>query len=267
MIRNFVKNRKNWTGIMICFCIIMANAGYAAESLTGNAVYRDKKMEITYPEKNSTVSGYFLPVSWRDPAVENKKMTYPENYQQSGKTYQITVSDKLQNIMLKASVSDQNYFIFNYDDIKGLLPSDYYSVTVENEDNSVSTASVRFFYQEPADDTDINNQAATDNQTAVSESPGTETLALTSVSCPYCLTDNWPGMLVYFFNQTAYSKKVTIDCNEDNWSSLTFAPSFSGPFFISMSSGNFKVTYNDSVSYSVKCINIYPWAYTIVPLP
>ncbi len=73
MIRNFVKNRKHWTGIMICFCIIMANTGYAAESLIGDTVYRDKKMEITYPEKNGVVSGYFLPVSWRDPVVENSK--------------------------------------------------------------------------------------------------------------------------------------------------------------------------------------------------
>ncbi len=196
------------------------------------------------------------------------KITYPENYQQSGNTYQITVSDKSQKIMLKASVSGQNYFIFNYDDIKGLLSSDYYFVKVENEDNSLSTADVRFFYQEPADDTDITNQDATDNQAAVSDTLEAQTLSLTSSSpCSYCLTDNWPGMLVYFFNQTTYEKKVRIDCNQVNWSSLTFAPSFSGPFFISMSSGNFKLTYNDSVSYSVKCINIYPWAYTIVPLP
>ncbi|MCP4213834.1 MAG: hypothetical protein GY765_04215, partial [bacterium] len=89
-----------------------------------------------------------------------------------------------------------------------------------------------------------------------------------SSGCGYCYSWHWPGTLVILVNATTYTKYINIYCNNIQWGSLSYAPSYSGPIFIDIAGGsNFKIAYNDSINNTFQCLLIRPFQYTVTRFP
>jgi hypothetical protein len=258
-------------GGLICLSIVLliSSAAYGEEVLDSSiSVYKSQNIKVTYPEKNTVISGYFLPVSWSDPAVENTKIPYPENYKADNREYRVSIFEKANKTLIEKNVSGQNFCVLNYDEIKDTLERGKYFVKVEDVTSATATSATRFFYEKPlgeiSDSTISNAESDVSDMTDTATGSDVMTEAATSSACSYCLTDGWPGLLVIVFDVTTYDKILSIDCNQTNWYTHTYASDYTGPEFISISSGNFEVSYYDFTQYLVQCPVVTPFKFTLV---
>lgn len=256
-------------GFAACIGLFLAVDGIGNAADNAKAAQKDY-IQITSPEANSVVDGYFLAVSWTDSSVEKRNSVYPDNYDKHGGDYNIIVTDESGTTILERKVTGQNYLVFAWDDIKEDLFSEIYLVKVVSR-NAESEA-VKFYYNKPPcelPNTDHIGMFSTETETAVAGSATMETAAKsTSSGCAYCYSWHWPGTLVILVNATTYTKYINIFCNSIQWSSLSYAPSYSGPIFIPIAGGdNFKITYYDSIYNTYQCTLIKPFQYTVVQFP
>ncbi len=231
-----------------------------------------KKLEITNPEKNGYVDGYFLPVSWRDMEVEASSLTYPDNYAQSGKTYIISIMDPVKNVLLERTVENLNYYVFSYDEIRDVLERDTYFIRVETEDvPGAPSPPIRVFYDKPYNDPPP-YQEGMDVPLDAEISPFDGDLksfnALSYTTCSSCFMQYWPGYVVIYVNATHYTKNIRMYCNSISLYNQSYSSSYSGPIFLPINAGyNYNVTYNDYRYSGNRCINVRPYTYTIIQFP
>jgi len=257
------KNLNSSIGLFCCIFLLLAVS----------SAYAKPAMDITYPKNDDVLGGYFVPVSWTDPAVEKSRLAYPDNYSSSGKNYHIVISDPDGNVLLEQTVNNQNYCVFTYEEIMDILEQKIYLLTVNDLKTGTASEAVRFFYQRPfcevPDDVLMGTTAeelSLSPEMQTESSASATTMALTS-DCAYCRTYMWPGVLVILVNATNYNKYITMTCNQTTWYSNTVQAGFSGPVFVNISSGNFRTSYYDGIVSTYKCTTITPFAYTIIQFP
>lgn len=279
----------------IVSCMLIAGAALAevsesidAESVGNNGMLgfsRGKfdRLSISHPEKNGVVSGYFIPVSWSDPAVENGELPYPENYKASQKSYRVMIYDRSE-VVLEKVVTGLNYYVFTIDEIKDVLRRKAYRFQVENAETLSTSHPLGFFYDMPELDDSVMEELQKAPATPGEGVPadGNEDGQFTSLEnayaatdtssytyCPTCYSQYWPGMVVFYVRYpTTYSKVLRIYCGSNKYYEKTVASSFTGPVFASMTSGyNYNAVYWDGATLSNRCIDIYPFEYTWVIFP
>lgn len=246
----------------------------------GFANGKNNKIVVSHPERNAVVSGYFIPVSWRDTGVENSSQPYPDNYMASGKSYRVMVLDK-GGIVLEKIVTGLNYCVFTIKDVKDVLEKKAYQVKVEAVESFSVSPPVRFVYEKPDLDDAVLKEleklgapgedgAETEDGQFTSLDNAYAALNTSSyTSCPTCYSNYWPGMVVFYIRYaTTYQKTLYIYCGSDKYYEKTVAADFTGPVFVSMMSGyNYSAIYYDRLTLSNQCINIKPFEYTWVLFP
>jgi hypothetical protein len=288
------KVKSLFTGAAIVSFVFFANSALAmngagklsrSENGIGHkwGISKGKRIEISHPERNQTVSGYFIPVSWRDASVEEQNLSYPENYEKSQKTYRVLLLDR-NKVVLEKVVENLNYVVFTINEIKDVLEKKPYRLRIIDTESLSFSRPIRFFYDKPAMDDSILEelQKLSPSQEDVISTPEEEDGQFTSLdnayaavntssytSCPTCYSHYWPGMVVFYVRYpTTYSKKLYIYCGASKYYEETFSPSFTGPVFTSMLSGyNYNAIYWDGMTLSNSCINIEPFEYTWVIFP
>lgn len=283
-------------GAIILSCMFMVGNGSAGVSESfgadgdgtrGNREYAKgnfDKLSISHPEKNGIVTGYFIPVSWRDPSVENGDLAYPENYRKSQKSYRVMIYDK-NEVVLEKIVTGLNYYVFTIDEIKDVLRRKAYRFQVENIETLSVSHPLGFFYDMPELDEatleelqnvpDIPDEGVPASQgedgqfTSLDRAYAATYTTSSYTYCATCYSQYWPGMVVFYVRYpTTYSKVLRIYCGSSKYYEETIAASYSGPVFIPMISGyNYNAIYWDGITLSNRCINIYPFKYTYVLFP
>jgi hypothetical protein len=264
---------KQMVAVSALLLFVTASVAGAAEDLQvneqGDVNYSINKIQLTYPNHNGVVSGYFIPVSWSDSAVERLNDVYPDNYERTGKKYSVTISTTDGEVLLKRKIENSNFCIFTYPEIDGLLEQRTYRVSVSLANSRAMQDTASFYYRKPLAEMPLDTDLENDIYRAPDESENRENVqTLRSYgSCPYCEPFMWPGMLAIMLSPTTYSKTVTITCNSTVWYNNTFPASFSGPVFISLSTGTYKVSYYDRIVSTYACPHMRPFAFTVVEFP
>lgn len=256
----------------------ISHTGYAQSEFIFNSDIvinqPDSKITITYPNDNGVVSGYYIPISWKDAWVERSDNPYPDNYLSEKRIYHVIISELDGKTVYKAKVAGQNYLVLLYDDIKDILDHDDYRVKVSAASAPGLSDEVTFFYKKPFCDipSEISKEIVADYSISTPDvsslaEDSVSSLATSSYGCSYCLTSRWGGILIILVGSTTYNKSVSVLCNETVWYSNTIAASYSGPIFINISSGNFKVTYNDFIYNTYACVTVNPFSFASVQFP
>lgn len=281
-------------GAVIISGLFLAGAAYAVGGASFDAADRaggnpadagdqGNRIRISYPEKNSVISGYFLPVSWRDAEVESEALPYPDNYKASQRFYRVMLLDG-SDVVLEKVVTGLNYYIFTINETKDVLEKKAYRFRVETLGAVSAALPVRFFYEKPDLDDAILEELKISPPSSGEDAPASEqedgqftsldnayaALDTSSYSsCPTCYSHYWPGMVVFYIRSpTTYAKTLNIYCGPYQYYEKILDPSFSGPVFTSMMSGyNYNAIYNDRFILSNRCINIAPFEYTWVLFP
>ncbi len=252
---------------------IEANEGWAKRG----------RIQISHPERNGEVSGYFIPVSWRDSSVEGGDKPYPDNYAKSGNRYRVILLDRYQ-VVLEKEVENLNYVVFTIQEIKDVLEKKAYRLRVIDVASFSFSRPIRFFYNKPDIDNTIieeleNLSPSPDGTESSPDGEGGQYTSLENAyastdtssytSCPTCYSHYWPGMVVFYVRYpTTYSKKLYIYCGSSKYYEETVSSSYTGPVFTSMLSGyNYNAIYWDGYILSNDCIDIKPFEYTYVVFP